>query len=152
MTLNAQTPADFSGKWEFDKARSDKDDTGDASFDGTIIMEIKQNSKTVSFANTFTIPGKKPVALPPDSFQADGSVTTDNSGSDPAKKFLKWSKDKKILTTSYVMTASVDGVPQDFITAMSYRLSDGGKTLIVEEMNKSRLNGERTVKKVYKKK
>jgi hypothetical protein len=152
LTLNAQTQTNFSGRWEFDKAGSDKDETGDASFDGKIILEIKQNSDIISFSNTFFMPGKEGITLPPESFPADGTVTADNSGTDPAKKFIKWSQDKKILTASYVMTASIDGVAQDFLTAMTYRLSDDGKTLFVEELNKSRLNGEKTIKKVYKKK
>ncbi len=92
------------------------------------------------------MPGKEGVTIPYDSFPADGTVTTDNRGTDPAKKFIKWSQDKKILTTNYIMTASIDGVAQDFITAITYRLSEDGKTLVIEELNKSKLNGETTVK------
>jgi hypothetical protein len=151
LNLQAQTPTVYSGKWEFDKARSDKDETGDYSFEGTIILDIKQDASTISFANTFKRPGKEDFVIPPDSFFLDGRVTTDNEGTGPAKKFVKWSADKKILTTSYVMTDKIDGVAQDFTTANSYKLSDDGKTLNVSELNKSKLNGEKTIKKVYKK-
>jgi hypothetical protein len=51
-----------------------------------------------------------------------------------------------------IMTDSVDGVAQDFLTAFTYKLTDEGKTLIIEEFHKSKLNGEKTIKKVYKKK
>lgn len=152
LTIKAQTQTNFSGRWEFDKAGSDKDETGDASFDGTIVLEIKQNSEIISFSNTFFMPGKEGITIPPDSYPANGTVASDNSGTDPAKKFVKWSQDKKILTTNYIMTASIDGVAQDFITAMTYKLSDDGKILVIEELNKSKLNGERTIKKIYKKK
>lgn len=152
LVLNAQTPANFAGKWVFYKAGSDKDETGDASFDGTIILEINQNSSTIAFTNTFIIPGKDPYVMQPDSYFPDGKVTIDNSGTGPAKKFAKWSQDKKAITTSLVMTDKIDGVAQDFTTALTYKLSEDGKSLSVDEFHKSKLNGERTIKKLYKKK
>lgn len=148
--VKAQQPADFSGKWEFDKARSDKDDTGDASFDGTIILEIKQNPSVITFANTYIIPGRKDFVMKPDTFLVDGTVTPDNGGTGPAKKFVKWSQDKKILTTNLIMTDSIDGEAQDFLTANTYRLADDRKTLFIEVFYKSKLNGEKKIKKVYK--
>jgi hypothetical protein len=152
LTLKAQTPTNFSGRWEFDKAKSDKDERGDASFDGTIILEIKQNSDTITFSNTFFLPGKDGKTLRPDSFLTSGIVTPDESGIDPAKKFVKWSQDKKILTTNYIMTPTIDGVAQDFLTAKTYKLGEDGKTLVVDELKKSKLNGEKTIKKIYMKK
>jgi hypothetical protein len=152
FSLNAQAPADFSGKWEFDKTRSDKEETGDASFNGTIILEINQGADLITFTSTYFIPGKDGIVMRPDSFLLDGRVTTDNGGTGPARKSVKWSADKKILTTSSVMTDAIDGVKQDFLTAMAYRLSGDRETLFIDEFYKSRLNGEKTVKKVYRKK
>jgi hypothetical protein len=152
ISLNGQLPTNYSGKWEFDKAKSDKDETGDASFNGTIILEIKQNSTEITFISTYTVPGKKAIVIPSGTFFIDGKVTTNNGGTGPAKEFVKWSPDKKILTTNSVMTDSIDGVAQDFLTANTYKLSEDGKTLFIEEFHKSKLNGEKTIKKVYKKK
>jgi hypothetical protein len=152
LALNAQSPINFSGKWEFDKTNSDNDERGDASFNGTIILEIKHNSDTITFTNTFFLPGKDGRTLRPDKFLANEKVTQDNSGSDPAKKFVKWSQDRRVLTTNYIMTAAIDGVAQDFVTTKTYKISEGGKTLVVVEFNKSKLNGEKTVRKTYKKK
>jgi hypothetical protein len=97
LTLKGQTPTNFSGRWEFDQDRSDKDKTGNVSFNGTIILEINQNSATITFTNTFIRPGMKYYIMEPDSYFVDGSVTTNNSGTGPAKEFIKWSQDKKIL-------------------------------------------------------
>jgi hypothetical protein len=152
LSFNAQAQTNFAGKWEFDKNSSDKESTGDASFNGTIILEIKQTPDTISFTNTFFMPGREGISLTPDKFPANGKEVQDNSGTDPARKFIKWSPDKKVLTTSYIMTAKIDGVAQDFITTMTYKISEDGKTLLVSEFNKSKLNGEKTVKKVYKRK
>jgi hypothetical protein len=152
LSLNAQTQTNFSGKWEFDKTNSDKDERGDASFNGTIILEIKHNFDTITFTNTFFLPGRDGRTLRPDKFLVNEQVTQDNSGSDPAKKFITWSQDRKVLTTNYIMTASIDGVSQDFLTTKTYKISEDGEILAVVEFNKSKLNGEKTVKKAYKKK
>lgn len=57
MTLLAQNPTNYSGKWEYDKSKSDKEETGNSSFEGAIIMEINQNSSIITFGNTFFHPG-----------------------------------------------------------------------------------------------
>jgi hypothetical protein len=150
--LMAQTPTNFSGKWEFDKTLSDKDESGDASFNGTIILEIRQNADSISFVPTYFLPGKPGIVMPPDTYPLNGKVMPDNSGSDPAKKFVKWSPDKKFLTTNYIITATIDGKAQDFITADTYKMSADGKTLVIEDMHKSSIGGEKTYKKAYKKK
>jgi hypothetical protein len=152
MALNAQTPVNFSGQWEFDKARSDKDVRGDASFDGVIIMEIKQDAESISFTNTFILPGKDGRTYRPQTYLLDGTVTNDDTGTDPAIKYSEWSQDKKILTTIIVMTATLDGEAQEFLYTMTYTLSEDGKTLFVDDFRKSKLNGEKTIKKVYSKK
>jgi hypothetical protein len=151
-SIHAQTPSSFTGKWEFDKARSDKGERGDASFKGTIIMEIRQDASAMTFANTFIRPGMKDHVVPADTFFVDGRIKNEKFGSVPIKKSVKWSSDKKVLTTSMIMTDVVDGVSQDFLTANTYQLSDEGKTLTVGEFHKSKLNGEETIKKVYIKK
>jgi hypothetical protein len=148
----AQSQTNFSGRWEFDKTNSDKEERGDASFNGTIILEITQNSDTITFTNTFFLPGKDGRTLRPDKYLADEKVIQDDSGLDPAEKFVKWSPDRKALTTNYIMTATIDGVAQEFITQKTYKTSENGKTLVVVEFYKSKLNGEKTVRKEYKKK
>lgn len=152
LNLKAQTTTNFSGIWEFDKARSDKNETGNASFDGTIFLKINQNSDSMTCANTFILPDMKEYIMQPFSFFLDGRVTTNNEGTGPAKEFVIWSQDKKILTFNSIMTDSIDGVAQDFLTAYTYKISDDGKTLTIEVFYKSKLNGERTIKEVYKKK
>lgn len=152
LSLIAQTPANYSGKWEFDKARSDRDQTGDASFNGIIMLEISQTTTVITSTSTFFLPGKDGIKMPPQSFSLGGTVETGKGGTGPVKTFVKWSADKKSLTTNSVMTDSIDGVPQEFLTAMTYRLSEDGKTLFIDEFHKSKLNGEQTIKKVYKKK
>jgi hypothetical protein len=150
--LKAQSPTNFSGKWEFDKSKSDKDENGDASFDGKIILQIRQGSDTISFANTYIMPGKPAFNTHPDLYLLNGKVTADNSGSDPAKKFVKWSPDKKNLITNFIMTAVVDGASMDFVIMDTYKLSSDGKTLTIEDLHRSKIGGEKTVKKVYNKK
>jgi hypothetical protein len=153
LTLNSQTPTNFSGKWEYDKSLSDKEKTGDAVFKGTIILAIDQNPSTISFSNAYSLPGQEGMVTEPDSFLVDGRETIAYYYStEPTKKFVKWSQDKKILTATMVLKTTLDSVEQDFIVANTYKLSDDGNTLFNEEFHKSKLNGENTIKKVYKKK
>lgn len=152
IAVKAQTPANYSGKWQYDKALSDKDERGNYSFNGTIIMEITQNAAIIKITNTFIRTGMKDYVMKPDSSFLDGRVTPVSGGTGTSKKFAKWSADKKVLTTTLVMTDKIDGIAQDFTTAFTYKLSADGKTLTVEELHKSKLNGEKTIKNVYKKK
>jgi hypothetical protein len=117
-----------------------------------LFLDIDQNSETIVFSTTYFMPGREGKTLRPSSFLASGEISADDSGIDPAKKFITWSKDNSVLTTHYVMTATIDGVAQDFLTATTYKLSGDSKTLLVEEYKKSELNGEKTIKKAYKKK
>jgi hypothetical protein len=151
ISANAQNPANFSGRWEFDKSSSDKDETGDASFNGKIVYVITQTSSIMTFANIYSLPGKDDFKAKADTFFIDGKVKNEKFGEVPIKKTVNWSQDKKTLTTSSVMTDKIDGVAQDFLTANTYKLSADGKVLTVIELNKSKLNGEEKVKKVYKK-
>jgi hypothetical protein len=150
--LTAQTPTNFSGKWEFDKASSDKGETGDASFKGTIILDINQTPDQITTTSTFFLPGKDGIKMPPIVFSLLAGIETSKGRTGGVKIYIKWSDNKKILTTNSIMTDTIDGVPQDFLTAMTYRLSEDGKTLFIDELHKSKLNGEKTIKKVYKKK
>jgi len=152
LTLKAQIPTDFSGRWEYDKDNSDKQNSGAETFNGTIVLEIIQNSSTISFSLTYSRPGMDDFHGEPESFLMNGKVTTYKSGTDPAKKFIKWSQDMKNLTTNMITTVTLDDVAQDFLVANTYKLSDDGETLMNEEFRKSKLNGEKTIKKVYKKK
>jgi hypothetical protein len=89
--------------------------------------------------------------MKPDTFLLDGRVTTDNGDTSPAKKFVKWSRDKKILTSSSIIIDAIGEVSQVFLIALSYRLSEDRKTLFIDEFYKSKLNEEKR-KKQYKKK
>lgn len=152
LTLNAQKAANFSGQWVMDKAATEKEgNSRDASLDGTLTKEIKQNPTMITIANIFSRPGMDDHVMKPDSFLI-GKVKNEKYHSTPIKKTTSWSKDRKTLTTTSIMTDTVDGVAQDFITATAYSQSPDGKTLTVSETRKSKLNGEKTEKSIYRKK
>lgn len=152
MILNAQKPADFSGRWILDKAATEKaGNIRDASLDGTITKEIKQGGDMITVANIFSRPGMDDYVMKPDSFLI-GKVKNEKYFSTPIRKTTAWSDDMRTLTTTAVMTDKVDGVAMDFITSTDYSQSADGKTLNISETHKSKLNGEKTVKSVYRKK
>lgn len=142
----------FSGKWVHDKTSSEKEETGNYSFNGTIIMEITQEPAMITFIETYIRQGMKDFVMKPRTYYLDGRVTVNNSGTGPAREYSTWSKDKKVLTLMSIMTDKVDDIDQEFTTEFTYTLSSDGKTLTVEELHNSKLNGEKTIKNVYRKK
>jgi hypothetical protein len=59
---------------------------------------------------------------------------------------------KNSLTLTYIDTRVTNGVSQDFLTAETYKLTDGGQTLIIETYSKNPVKGETKAQKLYHKK
>lgn len=149
--VGAQTPTSYSGKWEFDKAKS-KLFKPDVSFDGTVIMKIVQTSTTITFGETYIQPGSPDWSTSTDSYNLDGKEYIKKDDIGTSKKSAKWSQDKKILLITNSDTQTLNGVPSDFLMADSYKLSDDGLTLTIERYRKNKVTGETTSKLVYHKK
>jgi hypothetical protein len=151
MTLKAQTPTNFSGKWEFDKTKS-KLSKIDISYDGTVILEITQNSTTITFGEIYIQPGSENWKTSTDSYTLDGKEQIKKDDLGTTKKSTKWSQDKKILTITNIETQTVEGVSNDYLVVDTHKLSDDGQTLTIESYSKNTVIGETTSKKVYHKK
>ena len=151
MTLIAQTPRNFSGKWQFDKTKSILDKV-EPNYDGTVVLEINQNSTTITFSEIYIRSGSPDWKTAADSYKLDGKEHVRKYNVGTNKNSVKWSKDKKILTITNIDTQTLDGVTQEFLVTDSYKLSDDGKTLTIERYRKNPITGEIKAKKVYLKK
>jgi len=151
MTLKAQTPADFSGKWEFDKSRSGPD-VAEPNYDGTVILEIAQSATNISFVEIYIHPDRSDWKTSAELYNLDGKeqVRKDNSGTN--RRSTRWARDKKVLTITNLDTQTEDGVSQDFSVVDSLALSDAGQTLTIDRYRKNPVTGETRAKKVYRKK
>jgi hypothetical protein len=121
MSLNAQPRADFSGKWSFDVSKSNAGE-GNSFGSSDITHIIIQTPLTISIEE---IIGTQSLGL--NTFALDGKVTTETQGSRLMKKNALWSKDKKTLTLTNIMT--IDKI--DYRQDDTYKLSDNGRVLTV---------------------
>ncbi len=149
-SLSAQSPTNFSGKWAFDKSRSNPGQGG-LFLDGDRILEITQNSTSIIFAETLIREGDEDIKNV-DTFNFDGKEKIVKGDFGTTKNTLKWSEDKKILTVTTIMTTVSKGISEDYLVADSYKLSNDGRTLTIESYSKNRATGERTITMVYNKK
>lgn len=151
IALMAQTPTNFSGKWQYEKAKSVVDKL-EPDFDGIIILEITQNAATISFAEVYKREGSADWKTAVESYKLDGKeqITKHDVGTN--KYSARWSADKKVLTITNTDTQKLKGVLQDFIVIDTYSLSADGKTLTIERYRKNPVTGETKAKKVYAKK
>ena len=151
LTLNAQTPTNYTGKWEFDKTASSPD-LIESTYEGTVILQITQNTSTISFKETWKKAGNADFNTATDTYYLDGKERIKKGGVGTNKNSAQWSEDKKVLTIKNLDTQPLKGVPQDFIVSDTYWLSENGQTLQIERYSKNPVTGETTAKKVYHKK
>jgi hypothetical protein len=151
MTVKAQIPINFSGKWEFDKAKSSPD-LLDSNFDGIVTRQITQTASTIAYHDIYVKKGSNDWATLDEIFNLDGKeqVKKDNSGT--LKKSAKWSQDTNVLTLIILLTYTEEGVSKETQISESYKLSDEGKTLTIESYSKDQVTGETKKKAVYHKK
>lgn len=143
----AQPVANFSGTWTLDTAKCDPG-PGGYIMDPDQILHITQNSASITFARTY--PSSNFTAT--NKFFFDGKVRIQKKDYGTDKISLQWSADKNILTITTITTAKTKAGLDDFLIAESWKLSDGGRTLINESNSQNKQMGKRTYLMVYNRK
>jgi hypothetical protein len=149
--VKSQTPPDFSGKWQFNKAKSSPEQV-ESDYPGTIIRQITQTPTTISINDTYKQTGSKDWTTADEKYNLDGKEQTSKSDRGTNKKSTKWSQDKKTLSITNIDTQSTKGKEQAFMVTHSYKLSNDGKTLTIECYSKNPVTGETTKQKIYERK
>jgi len=147
--LIAQTPTNFSGKWAFNKTKSNLGE-GASFLDGDEILVINQDAALMITEHTLIRKGSDNF-VSTDTCRLDGKETIEKSDMGTTKKTAKWSTDKKILTISTIMTFDPDVSTAEYRVDESYKLSDDRKTLTIESFSKNP-TGERKTILIYNKK
>ena len=147
----SQTPSNFSGKWQFEKTKSSPD-LLESTYDGTVILQIRQSSTTIVFNEIWKKAGEPDFKTATVSYTPDGKEKIVKHDIGTEKKSAKWSQDKKDLTITNLDTQKLKGVLKDFLVVDTYSLSDAGRTLTINRSTKNPVQGERTAKKVYNRK
>jgi len=151
IVLQAQTPANFSGKWEFDKAKSSPN-TVHASYDGTVTRQITQNPSRLTYRDIYTRTGSSDWKTADESFNLDGKEQVKKEGTTTSRKSATWSQEKKVLTLTYTETSVEEEVTTELRVSEIYMLSDNGRTLTIETHSKNQATGETKTTSMYKKK
>jgi hypothetical protein len=149
--LRAQTPTNYSGRWEFDKTKSSPG-TVHANYPGTVTRHITQNASVLTYRDIYVQPGSKDWKTADESYKLDGKEQIKKDGTTTRKKSAQWSQDKKSLTLTYAETYIERGVAKELLVAESYKLSDDGKTLTIDTFSKNQVTGETKTNSVYSKK
>ena len=147
----AQTNVSFSGKWLFDKSKSSPD-LVESKYAGSVVLEVVQNSTTISFADTYINPGNPDWKTAKDMYTIDGKEKITKHSVGTNKRMAKWSDDKKTLILTNIDTQELKGKLQDFFTTDSLSISADRKTLTIERVTKNPVQGDRKQIKVYSKK
>lgn len=138
FSLNLFAQTDFSGVWIQDNAKSD-----DFYKKFNVKCTIAQNKQTIIVKTTFSDNSGVEMVTRESTFTLDGKETKDAGG---AKKSLKWSADKKVLTTSDTKDYGGDIVG----VTTEYSLSSDGSILTVKTSDIK--PGVKTVIQIFNKK
>jgi len=151
MALRAQTPTNFSGKWEFDKSKSTPGIL-DSQYEGTVTRLITQNASIFTYRDIYVRKGGNVWSTTDESFKLDDKEQIKKDGANSRRKSAQWSQDKKILTLTYKETYTEEGVSRELLLVYSYRLSDDGKTLTLKTFSRNHVTGETKTQSIYHKK
>lgn len=136
-----QSPANFSGVWIQDSAKSDD-------FYKSFIVKytITQTPQTFTVKQTFSDKSGNEIVTRDYSFSLDGKVTNMEKEGVTEKNSAKWSPDKKILTTRSTVTYG----NEDVGFTETYSLSVNG--LVLTAQKSDIIAGTTPVKQVFNKK
>ena len=144
-------PANFSGTWSLDRAKSEGLQGRMANLDQTWV--VTQDAKTLTVEASFS-GGDQPMPSQKKTYNLDGSETSmEMTGRMPGKAALKakWQGDGKILELNSVLKANVQGNDVTITTTEHWELADSGKTLKVHRVSESP-QGTRETKLTFAKK
>jgi hypothetical protein len=130
-------PANFSGTWELDKAKSEG--LAPQMADVNITLTVTQDDKQLTVETKYT-GGTQERPAQTATYKLDGSETTaEVGGRMPGKATLKakWIGDGKILELSTVRNVTVQDNPVTITQQEHWELADGGKVLKIHRMTES---------------
>ncbi|MGD0342864.1 MAG: hypothetical protein ABSA76_14270 [Bacteroidales bacterium] len=142
-TLKAQAPVNFSGKWAYDKSKSNTD-KGSLFTEGDEILVITQDATSISVERTLIRPGSDNLTST-DKFNLEGKEIIEKSDTETTKRTAKWSADKNVLTLTTIITFDPSVSTVEYRTDDNYKLTDNGKLLTLESISKSPSGEGKTV-------
>jgi hypothetical protein len=147
MNLAAQT--NFAGTWALNESKSN---FGDSQFRrASSAMVVTQDAKVLTVESTRQ--GRdggetKTTAK----YNLDGSVSENPSRNSVRKSTVSWSADKSVMTITSTMTMDRNGQSQEVKSSEIWKLAEGGKMLMVDNVRTNMEGNEVKTTAAYDKK
>jgi hypothetical protein len=134
--LSAQTS--FAGSWSLNESKSNM---GEGRFRrAASAMVVAQDAKLLTVESTRA--GRDGAETKTTAkYNLDGSVSENEARNSTRKTTLTWSTDKTALTFNSIMTMEMNGESREVKSSETWKLTDGGKLLLVESIRRGQ-NGE----------
>jgi hypothetical protein len=128
--------ANFAGTWALNESKSN---FGDSPFRfAASSMVVTQNATTLSVESNTSGPDGGDMKTTA-SYKLDGSVSENTAfGNSTRKTTAAWSADKTALILSHTMTFDMNGESREIKSSDEWKLSDGGKALMVTSTRSGR--------------
>ena len=147
VSLFAQ--ANFSGKWAFNESKSNFGESR-MRFAATS-MVVTQDSKVLSVEST--MPNRDGGEMQTSAkYNLDGSVSENPMFNTTRKSTATWSADKSSLTIASTMKFERDGETREIKSSETWKLAEGGKMLMIENVRTGRDGNEMKTTIAYDKK
>jgi hypothetical protein len=145
--LSAQT--NFAGTWALNESKSD---FGGSQFRfAASTMVITQDAKALSVESTMQSPDGQEMKTSA-KYNLDGTVSENPMFNSTRKSTVTWSDDKASIKIAHTMTFDMDGESRTMNSSETWKLSDGGKVLLIETVRPNRDGGELKTVAAYDKK
>jgi hypothetical protein len=145
--LFAQT--NFAGTWAFNESKSD---FGGSQFRfAATTMVVTQDANALSVEST--MPGRDGGETKSSAkYNLDGTLSENPMFNSTRKSTVTWSDDKASIKMAHTMTFDMNGESRTMNSTETWKLSEGGKVLLIESVRPNRDGGELKTIVVYDKK
>jgi hypothetical protein len=150
LSLNLLAQTNFAGSWALNESKSN---LGNSQFRmAATSMVVTQDAKALTVESTspgFDGGEMKRTAK----YNLDGSVSENPAfGDNVSKSTAAWSADKAVLTIATTMTLDMNGETRTMNSSQIWKLTEGGKVLMVDSKRTNREGAEVTTTAAYDKK
>lgn len=149
IALNLSAQTNFAGTWALNESKSN---FGDSQFRrAASAMTVTQDAKVLTVESTRQ--GRdggetKTTAK----FNLDGSVSENPSRNSVRKSTVSWSADKAVMTIASTQTMDINGESREVKSSEIWKLSEGGKVLLIDNIRSGRDGNEMKTTAAYDKK
>ena len=149
ISANLFAQTNFAGTWALNESKSN---FGDSQFRrAASAMTVTQDAKLLTVESTRQRQdGSETKATA--KYNLDGSVSENAAMNSTRKSTVSWSADKTVMTIASTMPMERDGQSMEIKSSETWKLTEGGKVLMLESVRPGRDGGETKTTAAYDKK